>query len=157
MEFVCIVKELKPSYNLKCPNGSELSFDSEEGALRFIRKTQIKHVQNPPKHKKKPLNAFLLFSQATRAELKRAHPEAGFGELSWLAGEEWKNLSQEERDQYEKNLVRYYKQLKEHQYLLLLQAQELEPFPKPISFFPFQICLDPNDSDSMFTLNPGQK
>lgn len=50
---------------------------------------------------KKPLSAFLMFSQKYRPQLKDLHPEASFGDKSKLTGQKWREASEQERLVYE--------------------------------------------------------
>eukprot|EP00475_Leptophrys_vorax_P023292 TRINITY_DN31872_c0_g1_i1.p1 TRINITY_DN31872_c0_g1~~TRINITY_DN31872_c0_g1_i1.p1 ORF type:complete len:265 (+),score=82.34 TRINITY_DN31872_c0_g1_i1:32-796(+) len=55
-----------------------------------------------PKKPKKPLTAFMIFSKAKRAEVKKENPEADFGQLGKLLGALWKGLSDEQKVPYQK-------------------------------------------------------
>eukprot|EP00301_Raphidiophrys_heterophryoidea_P005784 c12394_g1_i3.p1 GENE.c12394_g1_i3~~c12394_g1_i3.p1 ORF type:complete len:245 (+),score=70.60 c12394_g1_i3:222-956(+) len=61
----------------------------------------------PPRKKKDPnapkkgLTDFMLFQQDMRAEVKKEHPEATFGEIGKILGEKWKNISQAEKLKYQ--------------------------------------------------------
>ena len=49
---------------------------------------------------KRPMNAFILFSNAKRAELSRLNPTLANNEISRLLGEEWRNLSAHEKSPF---------------------------------------------------------
>ena len=48
--------------------------------------------------KKQPPTAYVLFSQAFRAEVKEKHPDAGFSEMSKLLGELWQSQTNEVKE-----------------------------------------------------------
>eukprot|EP01036_Dinobryon_divergens_P052793 gene52793-70571_t len=62
------------------------------------RTSRSKKDKNAPR---KCRTAYIFYTEETRAALKEENPEAGFGELSKLAGERWKVLSAEEKGKYE--------------------------------------------------------
>eukprot|EP00455_Lapot_gusevi_P041654 TRINITY_DN4857_c0_g1_i4.p1 TRINITY_DN4857_c0_g1~~TRINITY_DN4857_c0_g1_i4.p1 ORF type:complete len:213 (-),score=90.51 TRINITY_DN4857_c0_g1_i4:100-738(-) len=49
----------------------------------------------------KPLTAFMIFSKDNRSRIKDENPDASFGELSKLVGEEWRNLDSKTKKKYE--------------------------------------------------------
>ena len=49
----------------------------------------------------KPKSAFYYFGEATRMELQLAQPDMIFSQLSALIAEEWKNLSDNDRETFE--------------------------------------------------------
>eukprot|EP01098_Paradermamoeba_levis_P004630 TRINITY_DN1976_c0_g1_i1.p1 TRINITY_DN1976_c0_g1~~TRINITY_DN1976_c0_g1_i1.p1 ORF type:complete len:352 (-),score=81.76 TRINITY_DN1976_c0_g1_i1:298-1269(-) len=53
-----------------------------------------------PNLPKKPLSAFMLFSQDQRPVLRTESPDAKFGEIGKIIGNRWKNLREEERKPY---------------------------------------------------------
>jgi hypothetical protein len=54
-----------------------------------------------PKKPKKALSAFMIFSNENRARIKDAHPDASFGELGKILGQEWNSLSEEKKKPYQ--------------------------------------------------------
>ena len=50
---------------------------------------------------KKPMSAFLLYSQAKREKVKQENPSASLGEISKILGEKWKGISDERRANYQ--------------------------------------------------------
>ncbi|KAJ3162682.1 Non-histone chromosomal protein 6 [Geranomyces michiganensis] len=72
----------------------------EERASRKVaapKKTKAKKDPNAPK---KPLSAFMIFSQENRARIKDENPEATFGQIGKLLGAAWKDLNDEDRATY---------------------------------------------------------
>ena len=51
---------------------------------------------------KKPITAFMAFSSAMRASVKEKNPSASFGEIAKIVGQDWKNLSESEKNKYNK-------------------------------------------------------
>ena len=49
---------------------------------------------------KRPMTAFLLYSQAKRDKVRAENPEASMGEVSKILGEKWKGISDERRANY---------------------------------------------------------
>lgn len=49
---------------------------------------------------KKPMNAYVIFSQEQRPTLSSQHPNLGFGELTKQLAERWKNMSDSEKAPY---------------------------------------------------------
>ena len=56
-----------------------------------------KVTEKPRKH----LHSYLIYVKATRNDLKLAYPHLTFKELSQLMADRWKNLSSNERAEYE--------------------------------------------------------
>jgi hypothetical protein len=50
-----------------------------------------------PNAPKRPLSAYMYYSQAQRNATKEAHPDATFGELGKIMGAAWKELSEEDK------------------------------------------------------------
>ncbi|KAI8923664.1 high mobility group box domain-containing protein [Entophlyctis helioformis] len=84
---------------------------TEDGAKR----TRAKKDPNAPK---KPLSAFMIFSQENRAKIKEDNPEASFGEIGKLLGAAWRELSEkgkqvynekaeEDKGRYERDVASY--------------------------------------------------
>lgn len=56
--------------------------------------------KKPVKHVKRPLNAFMVWSQIERRRIVEAHPEMHNAEISKLCGKYWKSLTSEQRIPY---------------------------------------------------------
>jgi len=52
---------------------------------------------------KRPLTAYMLFSQEKRADIKNNNPNVSFGEIGKLLGQAWQQLSPEDRKPFEEN------------------------------------------------------
>lgn len=59
-----------------------------------------KRVKKDPSAPKRPMSAFLYFSQGKRTEIKTERPEMKNTEVSRVLGEMWRNLSEAERAPY---------------------------------------------------------
>ncbi len=53
-----------------------------------------------PAAPKRPLSAYMFFSQDQRERVKQANPEAGFGDVGRLLGAKWKEMSDAEKKPY---------------------------------------------------------
>jgi len=60
-------------------------------------KKSKKSANAPPKRAR---TAYMLFASGIRKKLAEEHPQASFGELGKLAGEQWKNLSEEDKQPF---------------------------------------------------------
>ncbi|KDN53631.1 hypothetical protein K437DRAFT_218621, partial [Tilletiaria anomala UBC 951] len=49
---------------------------------------------------KKPLSAYMYFSQAQREQVKLENPEAGFGDVGRLLGAKWKQMTDDQKRPY---------------------------------------------------------
>ncbi|KAI8818951.1 putative nonhistone protein 6 [Fimicolochytrium jonesii] len=66
---------------------------------KVSRKTKAKKDPNAPK---KPLSAFMIFSQENRPRIKEENPDATFGDLGKLLGAAWKEINPKDKALYEK-------------------------------------------------------
>lgn len=75
---------------------------------------------SPPRAKppKKPLSAFMYFSKQNRAQVKAKNPDASFGALGKIMGDQWKSLSEAEKKKYEdlnaQDKIRYEEEMKDY-------------------------------------------
>ena len=53
-----------------------------------------------PAAPKRPLSAYMFFSQDHRERVKQANPDAGFGDVGRLLGAKWKEMSEAEKKPY---------------------------------------------------------
>lgn len=53
------------------------------------------------KSKKRDKNGYTIFSSDKRVELQKQYPNKDFGELSKIIGEQWKELSQTDKGNYD--------------------------------------------------------
>ncbi|CEO97807.1 HMG box domain-containing protein [Plasmodiophora brassicae] len=51
-------------------------------------------------HPKRPLSAFMYFSQEKRSDVKADNPETSFGDLGKILGQMWKDLSEDDKKPY---------------------------------------------------------
>jgi hypothetical protein len=59
-----------------------------------------------PNAPKRPLSAYMFFSQDWRERIKAENPDAGFGEVGKLLGKKWKCLEDEDKKPYLEQAVR---------------------------------------------------
>lgn len=55
---------------------------------------------------KRPLSAYMFFSQDWRERIKAENPDAGFGEVGKLLGAKWKELDESEKKPYVEQAAR---------------------------------------------------
>ncbi|KAL6071040.1 FACT complex subunit SSRP1 [Balamuthia mandrillaris] len=75
--------------------------ESSDEDRRPRKKQKKKKKKKDPNAPKKPLSAFFLFSKAVRPTIKTNNPEASFGQIGKLIGEEWAKKTPEEKKKYE--------------------------------------------------------
>jgi hypothetical protein len=68
-----------------------LQFESRPGERASSKKTGVK----------RPLSAFMFFSQAKREAVKAANPDATFGGVGKLVGEAWRTASEEVKAEFQ--------------------------------------------------------
>eukprot|EP00954_Amorphochlora_amoebiformis_P008945 695293-Amorphochlora_amoeboformis.AAC.1 len=84
---------------------------SAEDKLRYKKEKTQYDIDNPEQAQsssrkrkkggpKKAKSAFTFFSQAKRKAIQDANPDKGFGAISKLVGEKWKQLSAEDKEEY---------------------------------------------------------
>lgn len=66
--------------------------------LRIIMPSTSTKTAKP----KRGMSAYMLFAREKRPEVKRANPNATFGEIAKKLGEMWRSLSPEQKTKYEK-------------------------------------------------------
>lgn len=68
-----------------------------------------------PNAPKKPLTAYFAWMNENRARIKEENPDAGLGEISKIAGREWKEVDEDERAELDAN---YKKGMEEYKKLM---------------------------------------
>lgn len=68
-----------------------------------------------PNAPKKPLTAYFAWMNENRARIKEENPDAGLGEISKIAGREWKDVDEDERAELDAN---YKKGMEEYKKLM---------------------------------------
>ncbi|KAG0360477.1 Non-histone chromosomal protein 6 [Podila minutissima] len=63
------------------------------------KKRRAKKDPNAPKN---PLSAYLLFCEEWREKVRAEHPDASFGTIGKLLGEQWRSYSDEKKAPYNK-------------------------------------------------------
>ncbi|KEI42902.1 uncharacterized protein L969DRAFT_42644, partial [Mixia osmundae IAM 14324] len=56
--------------------------------------------EKDPNAPKRPLSAYMFYSQDKRTQVKEDNPDASFGELGKILGAQWKDLDESEKKQY---------------------------------------------------------
>ena len=81
--------------------------------------TTKKKKKKDPNAPKRPLSAFLMFSQAVRADIKASMPHLTFSELATEIGSQWRSLCAEDKQPYlaaaEKNKALYTEEMKAYE------------------------------------------
>jgi len=124
-------EEEKLSYNEMAAN-DKLRYQREIATYKEEHPDSSDEEEKPRKKRKKdpnapkkPCSAFFHFSKRMRPTIKEQHPDASFGQLGKLIGEEWAKLAPEDKKQYEElaaiDKERYAKENKEY---LNKKAQE---------------------------------
>ena len=57
-------------------------------------------AKKDPAAPKRPLSAYMFFSQDWRERVKAENPDAGFGDVGRLLGTKWKEMSEDEKKPY---------------------------------------------------------
>ncbi|KAJ1676823.1 Non-histone chromosomal protein 6 [Spiromyces aspiralis] len=64
---------------------------------------------------KRPLSAYMFFSQEFRARVKSQNPEATFGQIGKILGEMWRNMADEQKSPFtqkaQQDKARYNKEM----------------------------------------------
>eukprot|EP00984_Skeletonema_dohrnii_P016702 scaffold7466_cov119-Skeletonema_dohrnii-CCMP3373.AAC.8 len=115
-------KDLKQSPKVMIPKTndteSDLSPMAKAGAKPVENTIGSKKKRKDPNAPKKPRSSFMYFSNAKRAEVKVANPDASFGEIGKLLGNEWKKLSDDGKIEYEERAEadkkRYQKEMEDY-------------------------------------------
>ena len=71
----------------------------KSGTQQNAKKTQSKKDPNAPKA---PMNAYLLFAEAHRAKVRATMPGATAAEVAKRLAEQWRQMSAEEKEPYER-------------------------------------------------------
>ncbi|ELR25348.1 HMG (high mobility group) box domain containing protein [Acanthamoeba castellanii str. Neff] len=78
-----------------------------------------KRKKKDPNAPKKPCSAFFHFSKKMRPRIKDENPDASFGQLGKIIGEQWSKLGADERKEFETlaaaDKERYAKEMKDYQ------------------------------------------
>jgi len=75
-----------------------MTIDPAATKTPYTDATQTK--KHPPNHIKRPMNAFMVWSQARRREIIAQNPDSHNAEISKNLGKKWKTLTEEERAPY---------------------------------------------------------
>jgi len=69
-------------------------------ASKKSEKTPRAKAKKNPNAPKRPLSAYMFFSQDWRERIKAENPDAGFGEIGKLLGAKWKEMDDEDKKPY---------------------------------------------------------
>lgn len=99
----------------KSPQYASFVADSASAKKDAGGKKRAKKDKNAPK---KATTAFMAYSKANREAVKKANPTATFGELGKILGAKWHELSDSEKQKYEKEAekdkARYAAEMKDY-------------------------------------------
>ncbi|BGP58039.1 hypothetical protein JCM8202_001722 [Rhodotorula sphaerocarpa] len=73
----------------------------KEGKTRSGKTASSAKPKKDPNAPKRPLSAYMLFSQDKRAEVKEEQPDVSFGEIGKILGSKWKEATPDEKKPYE--------------------------------------------------------
>lgn len=77
-----------------------LRYNVEKASYSGPWKVPWKRAKKSPNAPKRPMSAFLLYSQKMRSHFKAQHPEMTNNDVSRLLGEKWRSMSEEEQTPY---------------------------------------------------------
>lgn len=69
--------------------------------MKIARKLKKGKHKVPKSGRKRPLSAYMLFTQAVRGRVKSEHPEASITDLAKLMGEEWRAMGETDKAGYQ--------------------------------------------------------
>jgi len=69
-------------------------------ATKKSEKAPRAKAKKNPNAPKRPLSAYMFFSQDWRERIKAENPDAGFGEIGKLLGAKWKEMDEEDKKPY---------------------------------------------------------
>ncbi|KAI8097424.1 high mobility group box domain-containing protein [Halteromyces radiatus] len=79
---------------------------------------KIEKRKKDPLAPKRPLSAYMFYSQVNRERVKKENPDITFGQIGKILGREWSELSDKEKDQYiekaKKDKERYDREMTEY-------------------------------------------
>lgn len=110
-DYRSVLKEQNPSASFgelgKLLGSSWRTLDSDErqkydGLAREDRLRYEAELALIPRKPKKPLSAFMLFSNENRSQIKDEHPNATFADTGKLLGAKWRAAGEEEKAKYQK-------------------------------------------------------
>jgi hypothetical protein len=75
--------------------------ESKAKKAKKAKKGKAGKANDPLAGLKRPLSAFMLYSNNKRDKVKEANPDASFGEIGKILGEKWRGISDERKANYE--------------------------------------------------------
>lgn len=72
----------------------------KEPSSRAPRAASKKKTKDP-NAPKRPMTAYMWYATEHREEVRKAHPDAKFGDVGKLIGEQWRALSEKDKKKYE--------------------------------------------------------
>ncbi|KAJ3212409.1 Non-histone chromosomal protein 6 [Entophlyctis luteolus] len=97
------------------PKAEKTTRASKAAKEKPAKAPRAKKDKNAPK---KALSAYLIFANENRARVRAANPDASFGQVGKLLGQEWKEISEAEKQKYvalqEKDKARYTKAMADY-------------------------------------------
>ena len=97
----------RPCVRRKCLNPKIAKYSDEslkrklEAVDSPVQKIKKKRSGNGGGNTKKLMTGFILFSMEMRKKLIIEHPNASFGQISRMVGQEWQSLGEEDKRDYE--------------------------------------------------------
>jgi HMG (high mobility group) box len=116
--------ELEYKKRIKKEDQERILYSDESNECKI---TLLECEANPPYQKKpkkdpnapkKGKSAYMIFASEKREEIKKENPDATFGELGKLLGQAWKDITEKEKEKYnkkaEKDKKRYDEEMKNY-------------------------------------------
>eukprot|EP00986_Skeletonema_menzelii_P009863 scaffold4599_cov138-Skeletonema_menzelii.AAC.9 len=92
--------------------------DSDDDEASPKKRKATKKKKKDPNAPKNPKSSYMYFSSAKRDEIKAANPDATFGQIGKLLGEEWKKMSDDDKVEFEEmaeeDKKRYQKEMEDY-------------------------------------------
>lgn len=96
--FSIFIENISSQYNIPIDELETIWKDTQKVKVQKSKRRRVKNPNKAP-------SAYIAFCAQNRLKIKEDNPEATFGEISKLLGQNWKNLSIEEKDSYKQTPV----------------------------------------------------
>lgn len=90
MTVLSATRDLQSSFSLS-------SSHDAEGAVAGKKRARKEKAPKDPDAPKKPITSYMFYQDAKRKEMAAAHPNLAYKEVLRLMGQQWRELSEEEK------------------------------------------------------------